>query len=237
MKCKDIRELFWPILEKMTEQEEREDRENLNRDILRIKSTDWSENSDLALDEAKKLNELENQRRGSADSKAAIYLTAITALAPVLVSLIPGIISNGKNPKVIDFLSFIIFFYAMINLLRAALWAFDTLKVSASNRVDVIDLTKIWDIKSFHKEKLIKENLFTVRRNRDGVNKKVTCIKMTHELLLRTFLAFVFLLTVQTTSSFFSDVIFDKREDDKFFEEKKYHTNDGYYSEGSDSWI
>lgn len=50
-----------------------------------------------------KLNELENQRRVGAESKAAIYLTAITALAPVLVSLVPGIISSGGNNAFVDF--------------------------------------------------------------------------------------------------------------------------------------
>jgi len=205
MNLDEVRDFFWPILEKLTYEEIREDQENLDKDISNIKNTNWSENCELALDEAKKLNELENQRRGSADSKAAIYLTAITALAPVLVSLIPGVISNDKNNIIVDISSFIIFVYALINMLRAALWAFDTLKVSASNRVDIDDLINTWAAgNDKHKEKLTIENLCSVRKNRDGVNRKVTCIKMTHELLLRTFFAFVLLLFVQTFSSLVS---------------------------------
>lgn len=153
-----------------------------------------------------KLNELENQRRVGAESKAAIYLTAITALAPVLVSLVPGIISSGGNNAFVDFLSFAIFVYALSNLLRAALWAFNTLKVSASNRIDTIDLVRIWGSRRCIQKNLIVENLCAVRKNRDGVNRKVTCIKMTHELLLRTFLAFVLLLLLQTSMSFIPNI-------------------------------
>ncbi|MEQ9909389.1 hypothetical protein ABRP70_16325 [Pectobacterium odoriferum] len=236
MKCKDIREFFWPILVELTDDQKIKDQENLNKDISNIKNTDWSENSELALDEAKKLNELENQRRGSADSKAAIYLTAITALAPVLVSLMPSIITNGKNPFIIDILSFLIFVYAMMNLLRAALWAFNTLKVSASNRVDVTDLTRIWSVKYSHKEKLIKENLCAVRGNRDGVNRKVTCIKMTHELLLRTFLSFFILLMTQTVFSFIAGVSSDNKSDSKNEVSIRCHCGHFYYKK-DDSWI
>ena len=139
-----IREFFWPVLVELNLEEIRQDQEKLDNDILNIKNTDWNNESELALDEAKKLNELENQRRLGAESKAAIYLTAITALAPVLVSLVPGIISSDKNNAFVNFLSFAIFVYALANLLRAALWAFNTLKVSASNRIDTIDLVKIW---------------------------------------------------------------------------------------------
>lgn len=56
------------------------------------------------------------------------------------------------------------------------------------------------------KKNLIVENLCAVRKNRDGVNRKVTCIKMTHELLLRTFLAFVLLLLLQTSMSFIPNI-------------------------------
>lgn len=236
MKRKDIRELFWPILVELTDEEKTKDQENLKKDISNIKNTDWSENSELALDEAKKLNELERQRRGSADSKAAIYLTAITALAPVLVSLIPSVITNGKNPFIIDTVSFCIFVYAMINLLRAALWAFNTLKVSASNRVDVTDLTRIWSVKYSHKEKLIKENLYAVRANRDGVNRKVTCIKMTHELLLRTFLSFFILLMIQTAFPFIAGNSSDNKKDSKGQVSIKCHCEHFFYKK-DDLWI
>lgn len=207
MSFEDIREFFWPVLVELNSEEIRQDQEKLDNDILIIKNTDWTNESELALDEAKKLNELENQRRVGAESKAAIYLTAITALAPVLVSLVPGIISSGGNNAFVDFLSFAIFVYALSNLLRAALWAFNTLKVSASNRIDTIDLVRIWGgAGDAYKKNLIVENICAVRKNRDGVNRKVTCIKMTHELLLRTFLAFVLLLLLQTSMSFIPNI-------------------------------
>lgn len=196
-----IKEFFWPVLEKLSDDEKNKEAESLERDLSKIKANTWNDSCELALNEAKKLNELEEQRRASADSKAAIYLAAITALAPVLTSLIPGAITKFEGSKFIDGLSFVIFIYALINLLRAALWAFDTLKVSASHRVDVKELTDIWsgDEKKYE-IKLIIANLSCVRRNRKGVNLKVTCIKMTHALLLRIFIAFFLLLLIQSAN-------------------------------------
>lgn len=196
-----IKEFFWPAVEKLSNDEIIEEEKILERDISKIKANTWNEGCELALNEAKKLNELEEQRRAGADSKAAIYLAAITTLAPVLTSLIPGAITKFEGIKFIDGLSFIIFIYALINLLRAALWAFDTLKVSVSHRVDVNELTNIWsgDDKKYE-IKLIIANLSCVRKNRKGVNLKVTCIKMTHALLLRIFVAFFLLLLIQSAN-------------------------------------
>ena len=196
-----IREFFWPLLEKLSDEDLNKEAASLAVDISKIEINSWNDGCELALGEAKKLNELEEQRRASADSKAAIYLAAITALAPVLTSLIPGAITKFESSKFIDGLSFVIFIYALINLLRAALWAFDTLKVSASHRVDVNELTDIWsgDEKKYE-TKLIIANLSCVRRNRKGVNLKVTCIKMTHALLLRIFIAFFLLLLIQSAN-------------------------------------
>ncbi|MDN4623698.1 hypothetical protein [Pantoea agglomerans] len=196
-----IREFFWPLLEKLSDEDLNKEAASLRVDISKIEINNWNDGCELALGEAKKLNELEEQRRASADSKAAIYLAAITALAPVLTSLIPGAITKFEGSKFIDGLSFVIFIYALINLLRAALWAFDTLKVSASHRVDVNELTDIWsgDEKKYE-IKLIIANLSCVRRNRKGVNLKVTCIKMTHALLLRIFVAFFLLLLIQSAN-------------------------------------
>ncbi|HDY6723762.1 TPA: hypothetical protein RRD44_004974, partial [Klebsiella pneumoniae] len=63
MSFEDIREFFWPVLVELNSEEIRQDQEKLDNDILIIKNTDWTNESELALDEAKKLNELENQRR------------------------------------------------------------------------------------------------------------------------------------------------------------------------------
>ncbi|EIP6078408.1 hypothetical protein LS699_004397, partial [Salmonella enterica] len=62
MSFEDIREFFWPVLVELNSEEIRQDQEKLDNDILIIKNTDWTNESELALDEAKKLNELENQR-------------------------------------------------------------------------------------------------------------------------------------------------------------------------------
>ncbi|EEQ3637069.1 hypothetical protein GQY78_000008 [Escherichia coli] len=48
-----IREFFWPVLVELSLEEIRQDQEKLDNDILNIKNTDWNNESELALDEAK----------------------------------------------------------------------------------------------------------------------------------------------------------------------------------------
>lgn len=53
MSFEDIREFFWPVLVELNSEEIRQDQEKLDNDILIIKNTDWTNESELALDEAK----------------------------------------------------------------------------------------------------------------------------------------------------------------------------------------
>ena len=90
----------------------------------------------------------------------------------------------------------VIFFLATLYLLRAGLWAFETLKVSTSSRVDASDLASLW-CKTDPKPELVEKLLLAVRYNHTGTQRKLSCIKMTHAFLLRAFLAFILMLIVQ----------------------------------------
>jgi len=192
---KNIREFLWPILERPTAAEVQREGAAAKELHLSIQQGDWKVGADVALDEARRLFDAEAERRRSADTKAGIYFAAITALVPVLTSLIPSIWSD-KASATFAVTSLFIFALAVCYLVKAGLWAFHTLKVSRFNQVHSSDLARIaGNLES--RVALAKEITHAVTSNYSLVNEKVTCIKMTHEFLLRAFLTFALLMVVQ----------------------------------------
>ena len=51
-----IKEFFWPVLEKLSDDEKNKEAESLERDLSKIKANTWNDSCELALNEAKKLN-------------------------------------------------------------------------------------------------------------------------------------------------------------------------------------
>ncbi|WP_241897677.1 hypothetical protein [Pseudomonas syringae] len=166
-----------------------------------VKEGNWSKDSDVALDEARRLFDAEADRRKGADAKAGVYLAAITALIPVLVSLLPTL-WNDKASKVLGLSLLFIFAWAVAYLLRAGGWAFRTLKVTGfTTQLGPGEIANSWK-KAHPKERLAKQLSLSVLTNYPMVNKKIDGIKMTHEYLLRAFLSFSLLMVVQAAWPF-----------------------------------
>ena len=160
-----------------------------------VRASDWTEDSEVALEESRRLFDAEVDRRKGADAKAGIYLAAITALIPVLVSLLPTLWSD-KSSKWLGCLGLIAFGWAVAYLLGAGAWAFRTLQVAGFSVLGPGELVRSWK-KSSPKAALAKQLSNAVLYNYPLVNRKVTGIKMTHEYLLRAFLSFTVLLVLQ----------------------------------------
>lgn len=190
-----FREFFWPVLEKKTAAEAQAERDSEATFRASIQGDDLGPGVDVALDEARRLYDAEAERRRSADTKAGIYFAAITALVPVLTSLIPSI-WNDKASIFFSGTSLLIFALAVCYLVNAGLWAFHTLKVSRFNQIHSSDLVSVAGKDKFL-TKLAKEIMLAIHLNYPLVNEKVTCIKMTHVFLLRAFLTFALLMVIQ----------------------------------------
>jgi hypothetical protein len=196
-KLKAIRELIFPLLEKPSPEQIQDQRNKLGDDVLRINSTDWNKNADLIHTDTVRLYQEECQRKSSADVKAGIYLAAVTAFAPVLVSMIPKLLVFNHYIYLV-YLSLVISLLATFYLLMSGYWAFKTLKVSVSYRLDIGELIEI-NNNARPKCAYIKDMMTVITHNKIAVNSKVTCIKMAHEYLLRTFTMFIILLLMQIT--------------------------------------
>lgn len=155
----------------------------------------WLGKSDVALEEARRLFDAEQERRRGADSKAGLYLAAITALMPILAAVIPELWGEQKS-KTLAGILLGIFIFALIYLMRAGLWALQTIKTSAAAQLGAGDIADSFSSVR-PEEKLVKQLLRAVIYNYNGTNQKISCIKMTHEYLLRAFFCFVAYLAVQ----------------------------------------
>ncbi|VXB28287.1 conserved membrane hypothetical protein [Pseudomonas sp. 8BK] len=187
-------ESLWPRLEPLTvDQLLDQDRRKQAR-IEKIKGSTWGSHAEVAIEEARRLFDAELERRRGADNKAGIYLAAITALIPVLASVLPGLWK--ADDKIFSGVSLVVFAVALSYLFRSGLWAFNTLRVSGFSQLDPVDLIGSGENGDLLHH-LVKRLLLCVSVNLDGTNKKVSYIKMTHEFLLRSFLSFVTFLSVQ----------------------------------------
>lgn len=188
-------EWLWPRLTLTSKTADSSQQKWLQSEHEKVDQGSWADKSDVALEEARRLFDAEQERRRGADSKAGLYLAAITALMPILASILPGLwedqVSRALQGTLLAF-----FVLALVFLTRAGLWALKTIKISASTVVTPGDIADSLNSDK-PEEKLAKELLKAVIQNYDANNWKISSIKMTHELLLRAFLCFVAFLGVQ----------------------------------------
>lgn len=189
-----IGQLVWPWLEKLTPEQENTLKDNLTRDEARINALDFGKDGDAALEEARRLANSEAERRRGTDHKAATYLPLVAALIPLVLTLVSALWEKKAGSAPI-WLNMLLLGLAVAYIASAGHWAFRELKVGVSHEPGLADFEKAWRV-PHPSQTLARRLLLHTRRNRDGVNWKVTCIKMAHEYLLRAFLTFSLLLLV-----------------------------------------
>lgn len=190
-----VPECIWPRLTLSSATADRQQQFWIQSEKEKVDQGSWADKSDVALEEARRLFDAEQERRRGADAKAGLYLAAITALMPILASILPGLwdkqISTCQRGIQLG-----IFLLALLFLMRAGLWALKTIKISASTVVSPGDIADSFNSNE-PEENLAKQLLKAVIQNYDANNNKISCIKMTHEFLLRAFFGFVAFLAVQ----------------------------------------
>lgn len=190
-------EFFWPRLSRSTISRPNEQAKLQEQDMQLIRDAKWDKHSETALECARALNEQETERKRSSEGKASIYLAVIAAIFPVLISLPKDLYGDEFHNMGTGWQAVLLglFVLGVLYLVRSGIWSFRTLAVSTHNRIDATDIVHLWKEPDANSA-LIRDLLLTTRMNRDGVNAKVTNIKMAHAFLLRTFIAFAILLLV-----------------------------------------
>lgn len=190
-----IPEWLWPRLKLSSPLADSPQQKWLRDEKEKVDQGSWADKSNVALEEARRLFDAEQERRRGADSKAGLYLAAITALMPILATILPGLwdeqISRALRGSLLG-----IFICALLYLMRAGLWALQTIKTSRAAQLGAGDIAESFNSEK-PEEKLAKQLLGAVIYNYTGTNQKISCINMTHEFLLRAFFCFVAFLAVQ----------------------------------------
>jgi hypothetical protein len=191
-RCTDF---FWPTLEKPKPAELAHDDASEAADIAAARRAGWAQSPELALEEARRLADSEEDRRRATEGKASTYLLFAAAFAAALIPFLPGILESktGSAPR---WLIAIILIVATLYLMAAGIWAFRALRVGTFHRPGVAELAQIWRHSSPARA-LIRETFALARMNYRAVNEKVSCIKIAHEFMARSFIAFGVLVVVE----------------------------------------
>ena len=191
-KLTDLCQFVWPWLEKHTPQELQALEHRKTRDEARIDALDLRQDPEVALDEARRVADSENERRRGTDQKAATYLPLVAALIPLILTVVSALWEkkSGSAPVWINML---LLGLAVAYTASAGRWAFKELQVSVSHELGLGDFERAWGA-PHPTQTLARRFLLHTRRNQDGINWKVSCIIMAHAFLLRAFLTFSLLL-------------------------------------------
>ena len=188
-----LREIIFPVLERAPDADATA-RDEEEADLELISSSDWSKHADVALEEARRLADAETARRQNADGKATTYLAAAAALVPITITL-QNAVWNTKGDIAPAWMNASGLVVATGYIAMAGYWAFQTLQVSASHRADIHDMAEAWQAPD-PRRRLITATFKATRMNWNGVNRKVSCVKLTHAFLLRAFIVFTGLLAL-----------------------------------------
>lgn len=187
----------WPQLKPQSKVNKRWLKKKTRKALDKIEQTDWKSVSEI-LKEARALCLRDESRMKTAETKAAIYLSALAAMASLSVALIQYFFSLSNLPETQQFIVsiciFLIFFIAMVYSLNAGIWAFRTIKVRTYYHVDVEHLIDLTDKNA--NVFLCRDILITARINRDVLNEKIDCMQMAHEFVVRMFVCYFILLII-----------------------------------------
>lgn len=182
----------FPYVEPLTPEQIEAKEKSLKADIEAIEAAAFVKNEERALDEAQRIAAAEVERVKSAETKATTYLAVMAALVPLVITLQAATWENKSGPAPIA-LKLGVLIVATIYVAAAGYHAFKTLKVAGFQRVAEGEIARAWEAPR-PLRRLTISTLLASRRSRDTVNAKVTFIKVTHEHLIRAFVAFVLLL-------------------------------------------
>ncbi|KGD87665.1 hypothetical protein [Rhizobium sp. YS-1r] len=190
-------DLLWPRVPRLTAAQTEARNKEDDQDVAVIRAADWSQDTDLALEEARGLAAAEKERRVGAESKASIYLAAVAAVVPIALPICTAFYGETfvKLPLPLQIVTLLLFFATTAYLIGAAWWAFRTFRVSVHHRIDAVEYARIWSGKGLG-ARLVAELLIVTRLNRHMVNWKTTCVRQAHEFLLRVLISFTTLVVL-----------------------------------------
>lgn len=189
-------DLIWPTLEYPTDAEKARLADRRKSNLDEIDAAVLAADEDTLIEEARRLGDAETDRRKTAETKAAIYLTVVGVLAPILATIAPEAL-EPRNGWFRLIATLTLFLTTGAYLLKAGVWAMRALVVSSSSHQDPGDLIRLW-AGAARKSGLAKALMADVLRNREGINIKVTAVIMAQHFVVRAFVMFILAMLVRS---------------------------------------
>lgn len=180
--CIYVRDLFWPMLESMSMEEQKKLDSRYERLKSEVESEDWSKDVGVALEEVHRLIDDDVRRSEKVEHRAYQLLLLFGALLPLTAS---GVLLNQWEEEVasahaIYLIGALAFLYAV----RSFLWALETVNVCGYVRLGHAEYLKCWRGSNPRKE-LVKELLLSNLQNQEAINNKVSCSMMAQMFMKR----------------------------------------------------
>ena len=185
-------EIVWPIL-RVDRCAKRRREQNEKDELDAIDQANWKA-VEPVLVEARRLADLETNRKKTAESKATVYLAALAAMLPLtgaLVTASPVHFDSASQWQIVIFM--ILLSITAIYFVGAGVWSLRTIGRSVHYRLDVKDLLAAQDSPGADAI-LCRAILKSVVSNRKGTNEKVTFMAMAHEFFVKLFVLYMLLL-------------------------------------------
>jgi len=137
-------------------------------------------NAATLLDECRRIRDIETRRKNITEAKAQIYLAALLAMIPILISITghDKFVTASAFKTWIEILGLAFFFMGIFSGIIAFIYAFRALHTAGYNRLSVEEICTIGKNANAIDD-LIINILVTVRDDMETINKKVECIKRT----------------------------------------------------------
>lgn len=184
MKCKEIREIFWPLLEPPLKEKTAS---TVSPEDIKLTGDDLDKCYDLAV----KYYEDEDDRKSSVESKSTIFISAIGFTTAILLSVTKDLVLSTS----IDFTSatyiyLVLLVIIVIYMARAVWFAIKALERRAYHSLTYKVIINKDNDKEYATAVITKLINFTIKNHR-VVNLKVDYMVMAHEYFKRAIVAVV----------------------------------------------
>tara|TARA_B100000965_G_C19591040_1_gene757976 strand:+ start:2027 stop:2674 length:648 start_codon:yes stop_codon:yes gene_type:complete len=184
---------IWPYPEASSPTSLSEEVDRHSKDLRQIRDIDWSIETDLALEEARRIFLEEEGRKNSAQEKSNNILLASIALIPIL-TYIGGLNNHNNDFLFLDLIPLFFLIISIIYLIGSSFYSLRACSVSTYSRLYVSDLCEIWEKNKNIRGDVVAKTLEVTRHNQDNINKKISCFIFSQKLFFRG--AVCFSLTV-----------------------------------------
>lgn len=176
---KNIREFFWPLLEKCEPQNPK----------LLTKEDITNEDLKETLEYSIKFYETESERKASIEQKTTIFIGTISVVTSIIIGA-TVILANSKELNIATFILFLVLFILIIYMARTLWFSIKVLQRKSFFTISINDFI-LAETKDDYYKTLIVEISNKTKKNYKVINEKVDNMTMAQEYFKRAIIVII----------------------------------------------